>query len=63
MEYLGAKILTFYGNNFEEYRTPDVPRVVLNRLHERGYKVVAMAGIGQSCAWTLFKPDEETNAS
>ncbi|OQV25141.1 putative GTP cyclohydrolase 1 feedback regulatory protein [Hypsibius exemplaris] len=59
MDYLGAKLLTFYGNNFQEYRTQDVPRVVLNKLALRGYRVEGMAGIGQTCIWTLFKPDEK----
>lgn len=61
MEFLGAKLLTFYGNTFPEFRTPDAPRVTLNRLATRGYRVVAMSGIGQTCIWTLFKPDDEND--
>ncbi|GAV03522.1 hypothetical protein RvY_13931 [Ramazzottius varieornatus] len=59
MDYLGAKILTFYGNTFPEYRTPLVPRVVLNKLEARGYKVIAMSGVGQACVWTLHKPEDD----
>ncbi|XP_055335293.1 GTP cyclohydrolase 1 feedback regulatory protein-like isoform X2 [Paramacrobiotus metropolitanus] len=61
MEYLGAKLLTFYGNTFPEYRTPDVPRVVLDKLALRGYRVVTMSGIGQTCIWTLYKPENDEN--
>lgn len=63
MEYLGAKLLTFYGNNFQEWRTPEVPRVVLDRLEARGYIVTTMAGIGQTCIWTLHKPDTSKEPS
>lgn len=39
-----------------EWMVDDPPRVVLNTLESLGYKVVGMTGIGQTCAWTLFKP-------
>ena len=38
-----------------EYRTTDVPRLVLNKLEERGYNVVGVTGLGQTMVWTLFK--------
>ena len=38
-----------------EWRTSDPPRLVLNKLTEEGYRIIGMAGIGQTCAWTLFK--------
>jgi hypothetical protein len=34
------------GNNFVEYTTTWTPRIVLNRLEELGWSVIAMAGIG-----------------
>ena len=40
-----------------EYRSPDAPRVVLNKLEKLGYSVVTCCGIGQTCIWTLHKPD------
>lgn len=55
MGYLGAKLTKQLGNNFREYRTTDVPRLVLNKLEERGYNVVGVTGLGQTMVWTLFK--------
>ena len=42
-----------------EYKTPDTPRVVMNKLELIGYKVVAMTGVGQTCIWTLHRADPE----
>lgn len=42
----------------KEYRCKEAPRVLLDKLELRGYKVIAMAGIGQTCIWTLHKPPE-----
>ncbi|KAG8188550.1 hypothetical protein JTE90_007158 [Oedothorax gibbosus] len=58
MEYLGAQLTQQLGNNYSEYICKDAPRVVLDNLELRGYKVIAMAGIGQTCIWTLHKPPE-----
>lgn len=38
-----------------QYKTEDPPRVVLEKLELRGFKVVAMTGVGQTCIWTLHK--------
>lgn len=57
MEYLGATLIKSLGNNFLEYRTQDAPRIILNKLEKRGYKVVSTTGIGQTIVWTLHKPD------
>lgn len=57
MEYVGARKMIQLGNDFPEYRSEDPPRIVLNKLEEKGYRVVAMAGIGQTCIWTLHKPE------
>ncbi|XP_071492849.1 GTP cyclohydrolase 1 feedback regulatory protein-like [Diadema antillarum] len=58
MEYLGASLIKQVGNNFKEYRSPDVPRVILNRLEKVGYRVVTQTGVGQTTIWTLHKePD------
>jgi len=32
------------------------PRLILNKLEGRGYKLVGMSGIGQTCIWTMHKP-------
>ncbi|XP_070576966.1 GTP cyclohydrolase 1 feedback regulatory protein-like isoform X1 [Ptychodera flava] len=58
MEYLGAKLVTHLGNNFPEYTCPDVPRIILNKLEKIGYRVAGMTGIGQTCIWTMYKPDK-----
>lgn len=53
MERLEARLETRLGNNFAEFVTDWPPRKVLNSLAGLGYRVVAMAGIGQTCVWTL----------
>ncbi|KAH9499623.1 hypothetical protein Btru_074295 [Bulinus truncatus] len=55
MEYLDATLIKLLGNNYAQYRTNDAPRVVLEKLEQRGYNLVAMAGVGQTCIWTLHK--------
>ncbi|VDI56206.1 Hypothetical predicted protein [Mytilus galloprovincialis] len=61
MEYLGATKMKALGNNFTEWRSEDCARVVLNKLEKKGYKVVSMTGVGQTCIWTLNKPEESTS--
>lgn len=39
-----------------EWRTQDPPRIVLDKLEVEGYQIIGMTGIGQTCAWTLYKP-------
>ncbi|RWS25130.1 GTP cyclohydrolase 1 feedback regulatory protein-like protein [Leptotrombidium deliense] len=58
MGQLNACKVTEFGNNFSEWKTDDPPRVVLNKLASFGYQLRAMAGIGQTCIWTLFKPSQ-----
>lgn len=41
-----------------EWVTQHCPRVVLDKLEKKGYRVVCMTGINQTCVWTLFKPDD-----
>lgn len=48
-------LLMYVPLSSTEWRTDHPPRVVLNKLLDEGYRVVGMAGIGQTCAWTLFK--------
>ncbi|CAI5448287.1 unnamed protein product [Caenorhabditis angaria] len=55
MAILEAKLTKQLGNEFMEYITKWSPRRVLNKLEDLGWKVVSMAGIGQTCAWTLHK--------
>eukprot|EP00043_Microstomoeca_roanoka_P029973 m.24053 g.24053 ORF g.24053 m.24053 type:complete len:85 (-) comp9616_c0_seq1:436-690(-) len=56
MEACEAKLIVKLGHTIEEYVTQLPPREVLNRMEKFGYKVVAAAGMGQTCAWTLHKP-------
>ena len=42
----------------KEYRTADPPRVILNKLESRGYRVIGMTGIGQTCIWTCHKEND-----
>ncbi|PFX27656.1 GTP cyclohydrolase 1 feedback regulatory protein-like [Stylophora pistillata] len=57
MKYLEAELVHTFGNNFKEHISTNPPRVVLNRLEERGYRVVAATGVGQTLVWTLYKDD------
>ncbi|KAK7103503.1 GTP cyclohydrolase 1 feedback regulatory protein-like [Littorina saxatilis] len=59
MEYLGATLIKEFGNNFEEYRCDEPPRLVLDKLEKRGFQVVSMTGVGQTCIWTLHSKDGE----
>uniref|UniRef100_A0A914D1D2 GTP cyclohydrolase 1 feedback regulatory protein n=1 Tax=Acrobeloides nanus TaxID=290746 RepID=A0A914D1D2_9BILA len=61
MSYLNATKISRLGNNFSEYSTDWAPPKVLNMLAKRGYRVVGIAGVGQTCIWTLFK-DTSTQA-
>ncbi len=45
-----------------EWRTELVPRMVLNKLEQKGYSVVAMTGVGQTCIWTVHKPAADDGA-
>jgi hypothetical protein len=38
-----------------EYRTEDCIRIVLDKLEARGYRVISMTGIGQTCIWLSYK--------
>ncbi|CAG2112908.1 unnamed protein product [Medioppia subpectinata] len=57
MQYLNAIKTSQIGNKFDEWRTEDTPRVVLDKLEAIGYIVIAMTGVGQTCCWTLHKPN------
>lgn len=57
MIYLNATKISRLGNNFSEYSTDWAPQKVLNMLAQRGYRCICMAGVGQTCIWTLFKHD------
>eukprot|EP00056_Hartaetosiga_gracilis_P020085 m.17526 g.17526 ORF g.17526 m.17526 type:complete len:88 (+) comp8152_c0_seq1:139-402(+) len=56
MEYIEAKLVLQTGHVTEYYLSQLSPRQVLNKLEEKGYQVVASAGMGQTCSWTLYKP-------
>ncbi|XP_061226947.1 GTP cyclohydrolase 1 feedback regulatory protein [Neopsephotus bourkii] len=55
MSFLGATKRNMLGNHFWEYYVTDAPRVVLNKLESRGYRVVSMTGVGQTLVWCLHK--------
>lgn len=38
-----------------EYYVNDAPRIVLDKLESRGYRVVSMTGVGQTLVWCLHK--------
>ncbi|XP_061173246.1 GTP cyclohydrolase 1 feedback regulatory protein-like [Saccostrea echinata] len=60
MEYLGARLTKALGNNFKEYISVDPVRIILDKLEKRGYKVIAMTGLGQTCIWTLQKDSQDS---
>ncbi|CAF0953759.1 unnamed protein product [Rotaria magnacalcarata] len=55
MAQLGAKLVREKCNSYAEYRTDDCARIVLDKLEKIGYRVISMAGIGQTCIWLLHK--------
>lgn len=55
MKYLGAKLVHTFGNTFKEYISEDPPRMVLDKLDQKGYKVITATGVGQTLVWTLYK--------
>ncbi|KAL3874407.1 hypothetical protein ACJMK2_037427 [Sinanodonta woodiana] len=63
MQYLGAISVKSLGNNFIEYRTNDPPRLVLDKLEKKGYRVLSSTGIGSTIVWTLHKEDEPNKLS
>ncbi|KAK0407938.1 hypothetical protein QR680_003683 [Steinernema hermaphroditum] len=63
MYFLEAKKVVRLGNRYAEYVTDLHPRIVLNRLGERGFRVVGMAGIGQTCVWTCVRDPQPSNST
>nr|XP_021153393.1 GTP cyclohydrolase 1 feedback regulatory protein [Columba livia] len=55
MSFLGATKRNMLGNHFWEYYVNDAPRIVLDKLESRGYRVVSMTGVGQTLVWCLHK--------
>ncbi|XP_076048710.1 GTP cyclohydrolase 1 feedback regulatory protein-like isoform X1 [Oratosquilla oratoria] len=55
MNHLEATLTKEPGQIFEVYRTPLLPREVLNRLEKKGWKVIAVTGVGETCIWTLHR--------
>ncbi|KAL8169401.1 UNVERIFIED_CONTAM: hypothetical protein K2H54_048523 [Gekko kuhli] len=42
-----------------EYYVHDAPRIVLDKLEKRGYRVISMTGVGQTLVWCLHKESTE----
>ncbi|KAI6184898.1 GTP cyclohydrolase 1 feedback regulatory protein [Aphelenchoides bicaudatus] len=62
MKLVQAKLISRLGNTFTEYVTDWPPRLVLDRLSQEGFKMLTMAGIGQTCVWTMGRESTQNNS-
>lgn len=55
MAFLGAEKKKETGNDWYIYQSAECPRIVLDKLETRGWKVIAVTGASQAIVWTLHK--------
>uniref|UniRef100_A0A452GB97 GTP cyclohydrolase 1 feedback regulatory protein n=1 Tax=Capra hircus TaxID=9925 RepID=A0A452GB97_CAPHI len=56
MQHLGAsKRIVAFLRLFSPYYVNDPPRIVLDKLERRGFRVLSMTGVGQTLVWCLHK--------
>lgn len=58
-DYLEASLTKEIGNEFSHYVSRYAPRIILDMLEVKGYKVVSSCGVGQTCVWTLYAENPE----
>eukprot|EP00049_Salpingoeca_infusionum_P010654 m.184103 g.184103 ORF g.184103 m.184103 type:complete len:89 (-) comp14709_c0_seq6:163-429(-) len=53
MAHCEATLHKDLGDPFQEYLSQLPPRIILNKLAEKGFRVINSAGTGQTLTWTL----------